>query len=151
MERQGSTSVYMGEADMGNPSGQTTEFGMRRHPHPGFISLIKVPIGYRLSTRNVRLWRESGNSGDWFIEPCPADVHESDWTEWNFDFKAPQAIYHRGQLVFVSLGDHNCVERRDTPRAIAFANGNERSIVDLGHYIAGQREDGAIVDQTEIE
>lgn len=129
---------------------QTIKSNTRRRSHPGFISLITVPIGYRLLTRNLRLWREYENSGDWFIEPCPADVNESDWTEWRFDFEGPQAIYHRGQLVFVSLGDHNCVERRDTPQAMPFANGKERSIVDLGHYIAGQREDGAVVDQTEI-
>lgn len=136
---------------MRNPNDQTTNSDARRHPHPGFISLITVPVGYQMSTRNVRLWRESENAGDWFMEPCPPDVHENDWTQWRFDFDAPQAIYHRGRLVFITLDDHHYVERRDTPQAIAFANGNERSILDIGHYIAGRREDGATVDQTEIE
>lgn len=136
---------------MSKPNGQTPKSDARSHPYPGFISLIAVPVGYRLSTRNVRLWRASENSGDWFIEPCPADVCESDWTERSFDFGAPQAIYHRGPLVFVSLNGVNYVERRETPQAISFANGKERSIIDLGHYIAGQREDGALVKQTKIE
>jgi hypothetical protein len=121
------------------------------NPHPGFIALMTVPCGYRISTKNVRLWRETENSGDWFIEPLAASEIESDWTPRSFDFERPQAIYHRGPLVFVSLDGRHCVERRDTPHAIAFSNGKERSIIDLGRYIAGEREDGAVVKQTEIE
>jgi hypothetical protein len=119
------------------------------HPYPGFISVMDVRAGKRLLTRNVRVWQEDPSSNDWFLEADAApDSKDSSWREHVFE--ASGALYYRGQLVLVSLDGVDYVSRRESPEAIVFANGKERSIMDLGSYVGGLRDDGAIVFQTEV-
>lgn len=119
------------------------------HPYPGFVSVMGVLAGKRLLTRNVRIWQDDPSSGDWFLEPvAAATLEDTVWHEHVFGESAD--LYYRGQLLLVSLDGVDYVSRRDAPEAIVFANGKERSILDLGFYIGGLREDGAIVFQTEV-
>lgn len=119
--------------------------------HPGFISLLRVPNGHRLLLRNVKLWRDSEQSSEWFLEPLPSTHVENEWTEQLFNFGVGQDLFYRGALLFISKDGERRIERRDTRDAVKFANGNERSILDLGHYIGGLREDGAIIFQSDVE
>lgn len=121
-----------------------------RGSHPDFSSLLRVPDGLSLTLRNVRLWRDEQRPDTWFLEPLPTSDSESGWVEQIFDFGVGQDVFYRGPLLFISLNGERRVERRDTPHAVEFGNGDERSILDLGHYIGGRRDDGAIVFQSDV-
>lgn len=119
------------------------------HPYPGFVSVMGVRAGKRLLTKNVRIWQDHPSSGDWFLEPDATVALEDDpWSEHVFGERGD--LYYRGPLVLVSMDGADYVSRRDAPEEVSFANGKERSILDLGSYIGGLREDGAIVFQTEV-
>jgi hypothetical protein len=120
-----------------------------RGSHPGFLSLWTVPGGYRLCMKNVRLWQEEERPEQWFLEPLPDG--QTGWSEKIFGLGETQDIFYRGAMMFVYLNDENWVERREAPQAVTFSNGRERSIMDLGHYIGGLRDDGAIVFQCSVE
>jgi hypothetical protein len=119
----------------------------------GFSSMLRAPDGHRVRLKNVKLSRESESSNRWLLETLPLESEEAGWTEHIFDGGGGHDVFYRGPLLFVSMpesGRDQWIERRDTAAATAFANGKERSMLDLRHYICGQREDGAIVYQSDV-